>query len=138
MLTECCKASLIHLCIHRSVDSIDGQDRMGADEVQGVWIVYGMMQQAHSNYTFIYSAVRDINTKLALVSETPDCPICTEAMGGASGREAKILQCCHKVCKECWDEWSEVCSHQGHAPLCPVCRNQEFLVAIASAVALPH
>ena len=58
--------------------------------------------------------------------------------GGASGREVKILQCCHKVCKECWDEWSEVCSHQGHGPLCPVCRNQEFLVAIASAVALPH
>jgi hypothetical protein len=132
------KLPLIYFYIPRSVDSIDGQDRMGADEVQGVWIVYGMMQQAHSNYTFIYSAVRDINTKLALVSETPDCPICTEAMGGASGREVKILQCCHKVCKECWDEWSEVCSHQGHGPLCPVCRNQEFLVAIASAVALPH
>jgi len=93
---------------------------MGANEVQGrIDRVYGMMQQAHSNYTFIYSAVRDINTKLALVSETPDCPICTEAMGGASGREAKILQCCHKVCKECWDEWSEVSSHQGHGTSLP-------------------
>ena len=111
---------------------------MGADEVQGVWIVYGMMQQAHSNYTFIYNAVRDINTKLALVSQTPDCPICCEAMGGASGRDVKILQCCHKVCKECWDEWAEVCAHDGQAPLCPVCRNQEFLVAIASAVSQSH
>jgi hypothetical protein len=122
----------------RSVSSIDGQDRMGAEEMPGVWIVYGMMQQAHSNYTFIYNAVREINTKLALVSQTPDCPICCETMGGASGREVKILQCCHKVCKECWDEWSEVCAHDGHGPLCPVCRNQEFLVAIASAVALPR
>jgi hypothetical protein len=111
---------------------------MGADESQGVWIVYGMMQQAHRNYTFIYNAVRDINTKLTLVSQSPDCPICTESMGGVSGREVKILQCCHKVCKECWDQWSEISSNNGHAPLCPVCRNQEFLVAIASAVAQPH
>lgn len=111
---------------------------MGANEMQGVWIVYGMMQQAHSNYTFIYNAVRDINTKLTLVTETPDCPICTSPMGGATGREEKILQCCHKVCKECWDLWTEVRANAGQAPMCPVCRNQEFLVAIASAVALPH
>jgi hypothetical protein len=57
---------------------------------------------------------------------------------GASGRDVKILQCCHKVCKECWDEWAEVCAHDGQAPLCPVCRNQEFLVAIASAVSQSH
>lgn len=124
--------------LQRSVASIDGQDRMGANEMQGVWIVYGMMQQAHSNYTFIYNAVRDINTKLTLVTETPDCPICTSPMGGTSGREEKILQCCHKVCKECWDLWTEVRANAGQAPMCPVCRNQEFLVAIASAVALPH
>jgi hypothetical protein len=111
---------------------------MGADEVQGVWIVYGMMKQANSNYNFTYSAVRSINTKLALVSQNPDCPICCESMGGTSGRDVKVLQCCHKVCKECWDEWQEVCSHSGHAAICPVCRNEEFLVAIASAVALPR
>eukprot|EP00472_Partenskyella_glossopodia_P014779 CAMPEP_0197515114 /NCGR_PEP_ID=MMETSP1318-20131121/340_1 /TAXON_ID=552666 /ORGANISM="Partenskyella glossopodia, Strain RCC365" /LENGTH=460 /DNA_ID=CAMNT_0043063393 /DNA_START=30 /DNA_END=1412 /DNA_ORIENTATION=- len=42
-------------------------------------------------------------------------------------KEVHTLVCCHKVCKECWDNYSAT----GDGGKCPLCRTEDFLEYIA-------
>ena len=73
----------------------------------------------------------DIKTKLELVAQQDDCPICLQALNLT---ECKVLGCCHKTCLDCWQQWSEI---KGGADFCPLCKNEEFLTDVCEGRALP-
>lgn len=87
------------------------------------WFVYEMMIKAEQNRRKIVSLIKEIETKLELMSrEDEDCPICLEKMKKDT---RTILSCCHCVCTECWVHWSTIMA--GNRAFCPICRNEEFL-----------
>ena len=95
-----------------------------------------MMKQASTNSKTLSNLLREINTKLGLLAEQTDCPICMEVFN--ESRPSTTLACCHKVCSECWDEWSGV-QRENHRPIyCPLCRNREFLVQLTSYMGEPE
>jgi len=109
--------------VERALKKIDGQDNMGIDFVPGRWFVYDMTQKAGTNCALIGRNLAMIKSRLELLAQQDDCPICLEELG-TCGEEPHVLGCCHKVCGECWSHWSAM--HGGTA-FCPLCRNEEFL-----------
>lgn len=109
--------------IQKSLKSIDCSDALGVDFVEGRWFVYDMTRKAGSNNTIIARVLQDIKTKLDLMADQQECPICLEPFSDEV--VAHTLGCCHKVCTACWDCWNQE-MHGGHA-FCPLCRHDEFL-----------
>jgi len=104
------------------IKKIDSQENMGVDFVEGRWFVYDMTKKAGDNCGLIGNVLALIKVRLELLARQDECPICLEEMD--EGSEPHVLGCCHKVCKDCWQHWSQM---QGHSAFCPLCRNEEFL-----------
>ena len=75
-----------------SVKALDRAENLGiADPPPGEWIVYGMARKAYGNHALISSLVHSLETKLALLQQAVDCPMCLEAVGG--GQRARLPTC---------------------------------------------
>lgn len=105
-------------------------DNLGIQDNPSVWIVFGMMKKAAQNHATLAGLIREIECKIALIAEPADCPCCLEALQllpTDPGKPCKLLSCCHKVCADCWVEWSAIC----RPPICPLCRTVDFLATIS-------
>jgi hypothetical protein len=114
--------------LSRRLKSIDAMENLAVEEPpRGEWLVYGMARRAAKNHSALSSALRELETKLALVArEDLECPFCFEVCVSP-----KILSCCHKACTECWTHWVNVRAEQHDGPpFCPYCHNVEFIERI--------
>jgi hypothetical protein len=85
----------------RALAKIDDGANLGVADVAGVWLVHGMLKAATRNHAAIAALVRDLETKLRLIADDADCPMCLSSLGEGEGRvPAKVLSCCHKTCRE--------------------------------------
>lgn len=120
----------------RKLKKIDTAENMGIMDDDGrVWFVYHMMKAAERNNRSMTGVLQDFQRKIELLAKNDqtECPVCLDEFTEAGGaREPEVLSCCHKICKECWDQWKQV-TH-GH-PFCPLCKNEEFLDLVHSRVA---
>lgn len=115
--------------INRALAAAESHASMAVPDQAGVWLVYGMLRVATRNHGALAAVVRDIETKLRLLAEETECPMCLEPLGTGDGRKpAKVLACCHKTCAACWAEWCAV----NAAPFCPLCRAREFVEVVAA------
>merc|ERR1719277_90326 len=117
----------------KQVRGIDAQAAMGIPDESRDWFVYDMMKQAQRNNSKMAAILEHYEKKLEFLatSDQETCPICLEAFSGSSSHVAETLGCCHKVCKDCWDNWSSLMRGR---PFCPLCRHEPFLGAIAAHV----
>jgi hypothetical protein len=114
----------------RALAKIDDGANLGVADVAGVWLVHGMLKAATRNHAAIAALVRDLETKLRLIADDADCPMCLSSLGEGEGRiPAKVLSCCHKTCRPCWTEWVNLRGERN--AFCPLCRNVEFVEAVA-------
>jgi len=102
---------------------IDSADNMGVEFVEGRWFVYDMTRKAGSNCKLMGQTLATIKSRLELLGREDDCPICMEKID-ACGEAPHVFGCCHKVCGECWEHWSEM--NRGRT-FCPLCRHEEFV-----------
>jgi len=109
--------------VERALKRIDAADNLGVEFVEGRWFVYDMTNKAGSNCALIGRNLAMIKSRLDLLAQQDECPVCLEQLGEC-GEEPHVFGCCHKVCGECWEHWSNM--HRG-AAFCPLCRNEEFL-----------
>eukprot|EP00656_Telonema_subtile_P013451 TRINITY_DN16833_c0_g1_i1.p2 TRINITY_DN16833_c0_g1~~TRINITY_DN16833_c0_g1_i1.p2 ORF type:complete len:243 (+),score=79.20 TRINITY_DN16833_c0_g1_i1:248-976(+) len=109
--------------VEQQLKAMDGEDNLAVDFVEGRWFVYDMTKKAGANNGMIGRVLANIKTKLELLADQPECPICLEALDTQEEPPA-VLGCCHKVCAECWAHWQEM---QGEQAFCPLCRHDEFL-----------
>jgi hypothetical protein len=114
------------------VKAIDSEDGMGIPDESREWFVYHMVIMAERNNKKMTATLDRIDKKLKFLKESDqqECPVCLESFDRAT-RKPETLGCCHKVCEECWRNWCTVTN--GH-PFCPLCRNEEFLGALAARV----
>ena len=121
--------------IEREIAAIDSEQNMslGYDFGGGRWFVYDMARQANRNTLLIERLLETIKSRLELLAQQDDCPVCLEPIHLASmdsdseAVEVKVLSCCHKVCAPCWEKWTRVA---GGGAFCPLCKNREFLGVI--------
>merc|ERR1712176_331248 len=94
------------------------------------WFVYHMMRQAQKNNTKMGGILDGFEKKLEFLgaNEQSECPICLECFSESGEHAAETLGCCHKVCKDCWANWSSVMHGR---PFCPLCKEDAFLGVIA-------
>jgi len=114
----------------RQIKGIDCAESMGIPDDSCNWFVYHMMCQAKHNNTKMAGILDVFDKKLKFLAQDDqgECPVCLEAFDGAA-KAAETLGCCHKVCKECWHHWGKVMHGR---PFCPLCRQEEFLGAVAA------
>jgi hypothetical protein len=115
--------------MERQLKRIDRAEAMGIPDDAREWFVYHMMKQAGKNNKAMAAILEDFEKKLEFLAkrEQEECPICLEAF--SEELPAETLGCCHRVCKDCWAHWSSVMHGN---PFCPLCRNEEFIQAVAS------
>lgn len=116
----------------RQVQAIDSAQAMGIPDDTRSWFVYHMMRQASRNNGTMASVFHGFEKKLEYLanqSET-ECPVCLEHFEETGPHAAQTLGCCHKVCEECWQHWTQV---TGGQPFCPLCRHDEFVNLVARA-----
>jgi len=121
--------------LDKQVRGIDSEEAMGIQDGQREWFVFHMMRQADRNNALMASILDSFEKKLELLasSSQAECPICLEDFSELGGvRAPETLSCCHKVCKECWGNWSTVMHGR---PFCPLCRHDEFLGEVATRAA---
>jgi len=111
----------------KQLKKIDRAEAMGIPDDARGWFVYHMMAQAGRNNEDMSSVMEGFEKKLEFLSKNDqdECPICLDAFSTES--PAETLGCCHKVCRECWANWSTVMHGR---PFCPLCRNDEFVEAL--------
>lgn len=112
------------------IGKIDSTEAMGIPDDVREWFVFHMMKKAERNNVSMARILDSFEKKLAFLAKNnqEECPVCLDKF--ESGDKApETLGCCHKVCKECWQSWSQV---MGGRPFCPLCRHDEFLGAVAS------
>lgn len=120
--------------LNNQIQRIDSTEAMGIPDDAREWFVYHMMKKAERNNLSMARILESFEKKLAFLakSDQQECPVCLEAFQTdclTGDRAPETLGCCHKVCKECWESWSQV---MGGRPFCPLCRHDEFLGAIAA------
>merc|ERR1740138_588235 len=132
---ETLPAAVVH-DMDRRVGAIDSREAMGIPDDAREWFVYHMMRQAERNNFAMAKTLSDFEQKLAFLAKNdqPECPVCLECFSDAGPRAAETLGCCHKVCRECWDNWTEV---TGGRPFCPLCRREDFLGAVTARATEP-
>jgi len=114
--------------VEKDLKDIDSQDNLGIVFHEHRWYVYDMTVQADKNNEMIKGVLKKIETKLELLGkDDDDCPFCLEPLNEVGN--VVTLGCCHKTCKECWDNWQEI---RGRAAFCPLCRQDEFLNDVMS------
>lgn len=117
--------------------NIDSAEAMGIPDDTREWFVYHMMRQAERNNKKLAGILDAFEKKLQFlaVNDQTECPICLECFEDGGVHAPETLGCCHKVCKDCWTNWSTIMHGR---PFCPLCRNEEFLGAVASRVSGAH
>jgi len=117
------------------IKKVDSQDGMQIPDRSREWFVYHMMCQAERNNVKMAGILDEFDKKLKFLaqSDQAECPICLDAIG-ADAKPAETLGCCHKVCKECWDNWTKVTRRR---PFCPLCRHEDFIGAVTARATEP-
>jgi len=120
----------------QKVQRIDTQEAMGIPERAREWFVFHMMRQAQRNNLNMASILDGFEKKLEFLAKNDqvECPVCLENFSIDGAHSAETLECCHKVCKDCWDNWSTVTNGR---PFCPLCRHDAFLGAVQRRVGAP-
>lgn len=115
--------------MQRRLRLIDTQETMGIPDGADVWFVHHMMGQASSNNGAMAGLLRDLERKMELLASAAqaECPVCLEPFAAEGARAPETLTCCHRVCGDCWRQWSVV---SGGQPFCPLCRHDAFLDAV--------
>lgn len=110
--------------MERQLKGIDRQDTMGIPEETSEWFVFHMMKASEANNRRLAAILSGFERQLEFLAKNDqaECPVCFEAFDAS--RASETLGCCHRICKECWANWSAVM--RGNA-FCPLCRNSEFL-----------
>lgn len=109
--------------VETDIRNIDSEDNLGIAFDGHRWYVYDMTHKADQNNTIIKGVLKKIETKLELLNNNDDdCPFCLEPL--AEVGDPVVLGCCHKACKECWENWQEI---KGRNAFCPLCRQDDFL-----------
>merc|ERR1719424_2610189 len=113
----------------RTLKGIDSKEAMGIPDRAREWFVYHMMRQAERNNLHMASILDGFEKKLEFLAsnDQTECPVCLEDFQEGTVHAAETLSCCHKVCKDCWANWSTA---MGGRPFCPLCRHEEFLGAL--------
>ena len=113
--------------IEASIRRIDRAQNMGmhAFGEGSVWFVHGMCKKASKNSAMIDEVLRSIRTKLDLLSQQVECPICFEKFD--ENHIPQILSCCHSCCDSCWAHWKRARQSINAVVYCPLCRNDEFV-----------
>lgn len=117
----------------KQIKGIDTTEAMGIPDRAREWFVYHMMRQAERNNLKMAGILENFEKTLEFLAanDQDECPVCLEAFTEDGVHVPETLSCCHKVCKECWDNWSTVMRGR---PFCPLCRHDEFLGAVAARV----
>merc|ERR1719361_1735593 len=116
----------------KHIQGIDKAENMGIPDDAREWFVFHMMRKAERNNLGMASILEAFEKKLEFLAanDQKECPVCLEDFGEAgSGHAPETLGCCHKVCKECWENWTSVMHGR---PFCPLCRNDDFLGEVAA------
>merc|ERR1711998_204720 len=96
---------------------LDGGDKTGIYDddfnSNSTWFVYNMAVQAKRNRDHITSLLKNIEIYLTLLEKECDCPMCLEPLKDLPEDFIVVLACCHKVCNQCWKEWSKVRGSKG-------------------------
>jgi hypothetical protein len=119
------------------ITHIDRPDTMGIliDEngasTSRRWFVYDMTKKVSENNQLIGRILANLRTRLEMLSSEEDlgeCPFCLEDLTVMAkdplGNKTMVLTCCHRVCRECWENWVEI---KGPTAFCPLCRHEEFV-----------
>lgn len=114
----------------KSIKSIDSVEAMGIPDGSSKWFVFHMMYQAERNNTKMAGILDEFDKKLKFLvqNDQVECPVCLDSFDSGA-KAAETLGCCHKVCKECWQNWARVMEKR---PFCPLCRHEEFIGVVAS------
>lgn len=117
----------------KQVKGIDTTEAMGIPDDAREWFVFHMMRKAERNNHKMAGILDGFEKKLEFLAsnDQSECPVCLENFTAEGEKAPETLGCCHKVCKSCWANWSSVMNGR---PFCPLCRNEEFLGAVASRV----
>jgi len=117
----------------KQVAGIDSAEAMGIPDDAREWFVYHMMRQAERNNLKMAAILDSFEKKLEFLAsnDQAECPVCLESFKDDGPHVPETLSCCHKVCKDCWENWSAVMHGR---PFCPLCRHDEFLGAVAARV----
>ncbi len=110
--------------IEASLKAIDGAEHLELQEDRRYWFVYSMALKTSANEGRLEGVLQAVKTKLEVLANTDDCPVCLERIEPA---DATALGCAHKLHLDCWRHWSAHCSTLHKAPFCPLCRSDEFL-----------
>jgi len=112
------------------IRKIDSTEAMGIPDDVREWFVFHMMRKAERNNLSMARILENFEKKLAFLAnnDQQECPVCLEKFE-TGDKAPETLGCCHKVCKECWESWTQV---MGGRPFCPLCRHDEFLGAVAA------
>lgn len=118
----------------RQLKAIDRHEAMAIYDDAREWFVFQMMRQAEKNNRGMASILEDFEKKLDFLakSDQSECPVCLDNFEADGPHAAETLGCCHKVCKECWAQWTAVMS--GNA-FCPLCKHADFMEHIGRRVA---
>jgi len=147
--------------VERSLAQLDRAQHCTVHFNEHRWFVHDMLAKADENNRRVESLLQGIKTKLELLAQQDECPICLEplispacatsagamSVGGGTGaagsgverertaeRKVVVLGCCHKVCEPCWRHWQQL---KGQRAFCPLCRNDEFLGNVVEGHDIP-
>ena len=110
--------------VNASLKRVDDPRNLGFPDMRGdVWFVYHMAVKVTKNDVMLGGVLKEIQTKLDLLSRQEDCPICLEPLDD----DPNVLGCCHKTCSECWANWKLM---QGNNAFCPLCKHNDFLGSV--------
>jgi hypothetical protein len=119
----------------KHIQAVDSAESMQIPDRSREWFVFHMMRQAERNNLKMATTLDVFDKKLKFLAQNDqvECPVCLDPFDGEA-KVAETLGCCHKVCKECWQNWNRVMRGR---PFCPFCRHEEFLGAVAARASDP-
>lgn len=113
----------------KQIDSTDCMFIQVEDPFRAMkWFVHSMCAKAHKNSEKISNVLSVLRTRIELLRrDLEDCPFCLDTL---AEREVVTLGCCHRTCKDCWENWVQIKGH-GEA-FCPLCKHVQFLEDIVA------
>jgi len=100
------------------------ENQICSDPKEGEWICYYMAKKLVGNTNNINSICEKIPKQLELLNQLDPCCICLDEFEDKD--EMEVLECCHKICNECFKHWVEVLKMQHKQIFCPLCRREMF------------